>query len=87
MVATFILNSEFLGCFFMSAWLQVLLGGAVFWHLQKSLLRKGYPPIQLVAWYYSSGVAFLALVVLPNTTKAMWTLSQTDLVALGYGSA
>lgn len=66
--------------------LQVLLGGAGFWHLQKSLLNKGYQSTQVVAWYYCFGVILLALVVLPTSmNESMWHFSTADLEALGFG--
>ena len=66
--------------------LQVLFGGAAFWHLQKTLLNKGYSSIEVVAWYYSYGVLLMLLVVLPTATHTrMWALDKSDLIALGYG--
>jgi hypothetical protein len=68
--------------------LQVMLGGAGFWHLQKKLLDKGYSNIQVVAWYYSYGVVLLALVVLPNAMDAsMWHFHAADWKAMGFGLA
>jgi len=67
--------------------LQVLLGGAGFWHLQKRLLAR-YASLQVVAWYYQYGAAALALVILPTAThSAQWSLNRDDLLALGVGTA
>jgi drug/metabolite transporter (DMT)-like permease len=64
--------------------LQVLFGGAGFWHLQKHLLAR-YTAAQVAAWYYLYGVAILALTILPNaTTASQWTFKGADLVALLY---
>ena len=57
-------------------------------HLQKNLLNRGYSNIQVVAWYYSYGVAMLALMVLPNALDAaMWHFQTADFEAMGYGLA
>lgn len=63
--------------------LQVLFGSAVFWHLQKLLLGKGYSVHQMAAWYYTSGMAVLLLVVVPHTSSSDWTFNKDDLTALG----
>jgi drug/metabolite transporter (DMT)-like permease len=66
--------------------LQVAVGGAGFWHLQKSLLLKGYAPIQVVAWYYTTGVTTVALAALPHATDPeLWRFSRADRAALGGG--
>lgn len=63
--------------------LMVVLGSASFWHLQKSLLQK-YSAHQTAAWYYTTGLAVLLLVVVPGaTTGSSWTFNQADLLALG----
>ena len=66
--------------------LQVLLGGAGFWHLQKRLLSR-YASLQVVAWYYSYGWLVLLLVILPTATRrSQWAFNQDDAVALGVGT-
>jgi len=76
-------NAAFASVFFA---LAVLFGGAGFYHLQKRLLREGYAPIQVVAWFYATGVFELALVLLPHALDAaMWRLNQADAVAIGLG--
>ena len=65
--------------------LQVLLGGAGFWHLQKMLLAQ-YASLQVVAWYYQYGCAVLGLVILPTAThSAQWAFNGDDALALGVG--
>ena len=65
--------------------LQVLLGGAGFWHLQKLLLAQ-YASLQVVAWYYQYGSAVLVLVILPTAThSAQWAFNGDDALALGVG--
>merc|ERR1712039_298370 len=54
--------------------------------MNKGMLNKGYLPIQICAWYYSFGIAALALVVLPGATEpSMWTLKTSALIGLAYG--
>ena len=68
--------------------LQVLFGGAGFWHPQKRLLTAGYRSIEVVAWYYFYGVVLMGLVVLPNALESsLWRFSEADWIALAYGLA
>jgi drug/metabolite transporter (DMT)-like permease len=74
-------NLPLASCFFL---LQVLFGGAGFWHLQKRLLSK-YPTIKVAAWYYGYGVVVLMMTILPHSTaSSQWTFQHADGVALVY---
>lgn len=68
--------------------LQVLFGGAGFWHLQKVALEQNIKPILVAAWYYTYGVLSMTLVILPNSLDArQWTFEGADLTALCYAVA
>ena len=65
--------------------LQMILGGACFWHLQKHLLGHGYSSIQTASWYYSFGALALCLAVAPSVSQAStWQhLQPIDAAVLG----
>ena len=68
--------------------LQVLFGGAGFWHLQKRLLTTGYRSIEVVAWYYFYGIVLMGMVVLPSALEpSLWRFTEADWIALAYGLA
>ena len=66
--------------------LQVILGGACFWHLQKSLLSHGYSSLQTASWYYGFGALALCLAVAPTASQpSTWQhLHLIDAATLGF---
>ena len=65
--------------------LQMILGGACFWHLQKHMLGHGYSSIQTASWYYGFGAVSLCLAVAPSVSQSStWQhLEPIDAAVLG----
>lgn len=71
--------------------LQVFLGGAAFWHLQKRILQRGHEPLHVAVWYYGSGVVVLLLAIVPtellSADGTRSRLKAADWLALAFGWA